>query len=435
MFILFAILFSLISVLAALRLHDRWDPARYFLIFWGGQVLLIYLAFHNKYIFSGYGLAYISATCLIFSLGTLLGRYFGSGKETETVKYELNEKRALLFLKGGFILAIANVVWGIYVNGFNLRELISFRILMELNNAAAENRYTEAVQSSALSQLTLIFVYLTPLLGGYLLPLIKGKKRFWCYLALLPALLISITQAVKTGLITSVALWATGVLVSAFANNREFISIKLKSVLKLGAVVVLFFAILFVSMVFRTGKFDKEVVEVIGDKFIIYAFGHVPAFDMWFTDNIGELEPTGGVKTFYGITNFLGIAERKTGVFTEHLFFGKASPGNILPDTDSNVYTLFRFLLEDFGFIGSLLVIMITGLISGYAWTMVRRQQNLRLAQTILISVLFFIAWSFVASVWAYTSFIATIVLFFGVLMVVYKKHVIARRYDEAICP
>lgn len=422
MFIIFAIIFSLVSLVAAIKLHDSWDPARYFLLFWGGQVLLIYIAFHNKYIFTGYGLAYLSATCIIFSLGTLIGRYFGSKGENENVKYELNEKRALLFLKGGFILAIANVVWGIYVNGFNLRELVSFRILMELNNAAAENRYTEAVQSSALSQLTLIFVYLTPLLGGYLLPMIKGKKKIWCYFALLPALLISITQAVKTGLITSVALWAAGVLVSAFANNREFIRIKLKSVINLGAVIVLFFSILFVSMVFRTGKFDKEVVEVISDKFIIYAFGHVPAFDMWFSNNIGELEPTGGVKTFYGITNFLGIAERKAGVFTEHLFFGKGNARNILPDTDSNVYTLFRFLLEDFGLIGSLLMLLITGAVSGYALTMIRRQQNMRLAQTILISVLFFIAWSFVASVWAYTSFIATIVLFFGVLMVSYRK-------------
>jgi oligosaccharide repeat unit polymerase len=423
MFIIFAIIFSLVSLVAAIKLHDRWDPARYFLLFWGGQVLLIYIAFQNKYIFTGYGLAYLSATCIIFSLGTLIGRYFGSKGEKENFKYELNEKRIMLFLKGGFVLAIANVVWGIYVNGFNLRELVSFRILMELNNAAAENRYTDAVQSSALSQLTLIFVYLTPLLGGYLLPMIKGKKKIWCYLALLPALLISITQAVKTGLITSVALWSAGVLVSAFANNREFIKIKLRTIVKLGAVVVLFFAILFVSMVFRTGKFDKEVVEVISDKFIIYAFGHVPAFDMWFSNNIGELEPTGGVKTFYGITNFLGIAERKAGVFTEHLFFGKGNARNILPDTDSNVYTLFRFLLEDFGLIGSLVMLLITGAISGYAITMVRRQQNIRLAQTILISVLFFIAWSFVASVWAYTSFIATIVLFFGVLMVSYRKY------------
>jgi len=149
MFIIFAIIFSLISILAAIKLHDRWDPARYFLLFWGGQVLLIYIAFHNKYIFTGYGLAYLSATCIIFSLGTLIGRYFGSKGEKENVKYDLNEKRALLFLKGGFVLAIANVVWGIYVNGFNLRELVSLRILMELNNAAAENRYTDAVQSSA----------------------------------------------------------------------------------------------------------------------------------------------------------------------------------------------------------------------------------------------------------------------------------------------
>jgi len=78
---------------------------------------------------------------------------------------------------------------------------------------------------------------------------------------------------------------------------------------------------------------------------------------------------------------------------------------------------MFRFILEDFGFLGSLLMIFLSGTISGYSWLMVKKQTNILLFQTILIAMLFFISWSFVASVWAYTSYIAMIVLMYFLLL------------------
>lgn len=35
MFIFFAYLFSLLAIILAFKLHDLYDPARYFLILWG----------------------------------------------------------------------------------------------------------------------------------------------------------------------------------------------------------------------------------------------------------------------------------------------------------------------------------------------------------------------------------------------------------------
>jgi oligosaccharide repeat unit polymerase len=189
-------------------------------------------------------------------------------------------------------------------------------------------------------------------------------------------------------------------------------------ILKIIVSIILFFLVLFLSMVFRTGKFDIETIQAISEKIITYAFGHLPTFDIWYTKNIGSLNPTGGLKTFYGISNLIGIAHRQQGIFAEYTTFGK----NNFSGLSTNVYTMFRFILEDYGIIGSLLVVFISGLISGFSWLMVKKQTNVIFFQTILIGILFFISWSFVSSVWAYTSFIAMIVLMHLLLVLSLSK-------------
>jgi hypothetical protein len=73
----------------------------------------------------------------------------------------------------------------------------------------------------------------------------------------------------------------------------------------------------------------------------------VPAFDMCLATTSGAGANRRG-KDILRNNKLPGIAERKAGVFTEHLFFVKERK-EYTADTDSNVYTLFRFILEDFG--------------------------------------------------------------------------------------
>jgi oligosaccharide repeat unit polymerase len=407
MLIFFAYILCLIVLFLAFRLHDKYDPARYFSIIWGGQIILIYTLFHNSLIFTGYGLVYISISCIIFSFGTIAGRLLGNKIPSGIYMYTLKLNRALLLLKICFFISLINVIQAIYANGFNIMQIISFKILLELNSVAATNRYANDTPSNIISQITLIFVYLTPLFGGYLLPLLSKRKKYWCYLSLLSALLITLTQAVKLGFINSIALWGIGVIVSSYANNNTFFRIRLVTTIKILFFSILFFTILFLSMIFRSGEFDLETIQAMSQKFILYAFGHLPTFDLWFTKNIGHLNPTGGVKTFYGITNYLGIAQRNQGVFTDLTSFGK----NNFSGMSTNIYTMFRFILEDYGLFGSILMLFITGIISGFTWLMIKKQTNILLFQTILIGALFFISMSFATSVWAYTSFILTIAL------------------------
>lgn len=422
MFIFFSFLFSLLAIYLGFKLHDKFDPARYFLIIWGVQVVLIYSVFHNYFSFSGWGLVYISCCCLIFSMGSLSGKLLGVILPEKDECHVVNSDRALLLLKISLVLAFLNVIIGIYENGFSLSELTSFNKLIELNTVASDNRYMHLTSSSLMNQLTLIFVYLSPLLGGYVLPILKNNRRIWSFMAVVPALLISLTQSIKLGFISSVLLWVVGLIVSSYANNKDFFRMRLTTFLKISFYGISFMTILFFSMAFRVGKFDSDSLKMIGERFFTYAFGHLPAFDSWFTKNIGEINPTNGVKTFYGITNYLGIAERKQGVFSEIIFLGK----NNNPQSDyimsTNVYTMFRFIVEDFGYIGSILMIFTTGMLSGFSWLMMLKKRATIFFQTILIAVLFFIFLSFATSAWVYTSYIATMVLMYLFLFSIFKK-------------
>ncbi len=418
MFILTSFFFSFIAIFLAFKVHDKYDPARYFSIFWGSQIIIIYALFHNNFLFTGYGLVFISMACLIFSAGTLVGRLIGTQIPERNTSYIFNTNRALLILLILLFLSIINVLKGIYAVGFNIRQIITFNALLELNNTAAINRYSGNQTPDFISRITLIFVYITPLIGGYLLPLLTNNKKKWSYISIIPSLLIAITQAVKLGFITSVALWSIGVLVSSYANNQSFLKIKKKTALKLLLFFGLFISVLFLSMILRTGKFDINTIQAISKKFINYSFGHLPAFDSWYFKNIGKIELSGGIKTFYGISNLIGIAERKQGIFSEFTMYGK----NNFTGISTNVYTVFRFIVEDFGTIGGWAMIFISGIVSGFSWLNVKKQYFKIFSQVILMSVLFFISWSFVASVWAYTSYIATMILMYLILIFSFSK-------------
>lgn len=422
MFVFFACLFSLVLMFVALKCHDRFDPARYFLLLWGGQIVLVYGIFHNQFIFTGYGLVYIAMMVGVFSMGTLAGQMLGKTIPEKNIESTFNSRRSLLFLQIGLGFGLLNVLQVIQANGFGVSDLFTFKTLLKINATATNMRYTMDEQHDLFSRLTLIFVNLTPLYGGYLVPLLSGKKRIWCYLAILPGLLISLTQAVKLALVTNMVLIVVGIIVSSYANNPSFFKIKLATVGKITLLGISFFAVLFLSMMFRAGKFDAGTVQYMSQKFMTYAFGHLPAFDVWFTDNLGQLDPDGGMKTFYGISNFLGLAVRKQGVFTESIYFWKDVHHLIPSNMSTNVFTVFRFLLEDFGYVGSFLSMLVTGLASGFSWLMVKRQKSALFFQTVLVAFLFFIFMSFATSVWVYTSYIATIVCFYVLVRFTFSK-------------
>lgn len=422
MFSAFLLILCFLLFFISYRLCGKYDPARIFASIWILQIAFVLLFCQGFLKFEYYGLLYILILSAFFIFGSCYGTIIGSRLNYRKRLYTIifNDKKAFWLLIILFILAFINPVLALYKQGFNLFSLFDFEELLVINNSMAVERYANNTGApSLLNQLFLVFSYTSPLYGGYCYLLLPVKRRKWCVFTIFPALFITLTQAVKMGLISSVLLWLSGFIVCMIVHHIP-IKVDIKYITRMLLGTFLLLLLLFVSMMFRTGEFDREMVSIVGQKFVVYAFGHLPAFDLWFTTQ-DVFDYSYGSKTFYGITNFIGIVKREQGVFQEVYNIGKDNF-----DGTTNVYTVFRILIEDFGYIGSCIVFFMLGFLSRISICCIHKNIFSYFDQVILMAVYSFIFWSFVTSLFAYTSYIAMFCLMFILLYISYSKRLVS---------
>lgn len=123
-----------------------------------------------------------------------------------------------------------------------------------------------------------------------------------------------------------------------------------------------------------------------------------------------------GAMTFMGIANALGLADRKLGLYRDLVYFGRLNK-----TSRSNVYTIFRLLIDDFGIIGALAFLFILGFISSKAVAFINQRKWLFLSQVVLVAIYSLIMWSFATSIWAYTSILCAYGLAFIIFSILQK--------------
>lgn len=189
-----------------------------------------------------------------------------------------------------------------------------------------------------------------------------------------------------------------------------------KIILRFALVIVGFLGTLFISMVFRTGEVTEKTILEISEKFVSYAVGHMHNIDMWYT-SYQPTDLTWGSRTFLGISNILGIEERVQGIYPEFLNVGKNGFFGI-----SNTYTIFRPLVEDFGEVGAMVAMFIMGVIGNMSLKAVIAHRATIFNQVILVALFAYLMWSFSASFYAYTTYLAMFVVAYILLNLIQTK-------------
>ena len=82
----------------------------------------------------------------------------------------------------------------------------------------------------------------------------------------------------------------------------------------------------------------------------------------------------------------------------------------------TNIFTVFRVVIEDFGYIGSILFYFIFGGVTTYIDKNIKVNRYALTNQIIIMGIWAFIMWSFVTTFFAYTSYIVMLVIMFGLL-------------------
>lgn len=123
-----------------------------------------------------------------------------------------------------------------------------------------------------------------------------------------------------------------------------------------------------------------------------------------------------GKKTFLGITNILGLCHRPIGLYKDMITISYKD------HRVSNVYTLFRILIEDFSIIGSCIYLFIIGFFIFIMSDNVKNKYLILISIPLLLVSYFNVFWAFATTIFVYTSFFLTFFMFFVILLIVCKR-------------
>ncbi len=395
----------IILLLLSWKYIKRLEPAGVFAAMW--IILITIILCCQEFIIIRYsGLLFILVCIFSFVFGTIFCESYYTPQEHPNRKLLFNKKKAITLMEILIFAAFVNPIYTVVLHGFSPMEIFDLGTLLQMNNAISIDRYSGVERTTFINQVMLVFSYAAPLFGGFCYRLVGRKGKIISIFSIIPCLFVAFTQAMKMGLITSVFLWVCGLLVCSFSYHLS-LRIRVKYAIAISGGACLFLGLLFMSMILRTGEISDRIVDDITNKFFTYAFGYVPCFDIWF-DSSDVNEYTYGAKTFYGISNAFGILERLTGIYPEWIPFGKNGFKG-----ESNVYTVFRVLIEDFGPGPCCLIMMVLGGVSCTVTKNIIAKNSLVINQIALSAIYSFIMWSFVTSFFAYNSYLVMFFIMF----------------------
>ena len=409
------LIIALLIVLAFLswKYMMQLEPAGVFAAMWIALITAV-LLMQNFIILRFSGILYIVICVILFMLGTIFCDYVYHPHPSH-VTLTFRKKWALPVLAVLFVCAMVTPLYSIILHGFSIQALLDMRELLEMNKNISEDRYSGVEARNLITQVFLIFCYAAPLFGGFCYRWVNKYVKVLCILSLIPGIFVALTQSMKMGMVSGFILWATGFFICSFSYHLS-LKIKLRNVIISAIIFILFFGILFFSMVFRTGEVSEGTVALIQEKFVSYALGQFHCFDMWYT----TYEPTNyswGTKTFMGISNVIGLEQRSQGVYSEFYQIGKNGFFGI-----ANIFTIFRSLIEDFGEAGTCLLMFLLGLFSKMSLKNLILNNSIFMHQTIMTAVYAYLMWSFATSFFAYTSYIALFVVAYILFRILQKE-------------
>lgn len=409
---LFSILI-IILLLLSWKYILRLEPAGVFAAIWVFFAVST-LLLQNYIDLNFEGCVFVLAGVIFFVAGTIFSDYF---YQPTPSGYQLQIRKKwvtplLLILLAG---AMVNPLYSIILHGFSLRALLDMREVLEMNKGISEDRYAGAEAHDLVNQFFLIFSYAAPVIGGLCYRLVGKFNKVLCLITLIPCTFIALTQSLKMGMIASFILFFASYIVCSYTYGLP-IRMKGKVILNFALVIVGFLLTLFISMVFRTGEVSQKTILEISEKFVSYAIGHMHNVDFWYT-SYQPTELTWGSKTFMGVSNLLGIEERVQGIYQEYNNVGQNGFYGI-----SNTFTIFRPLVEDFSEVGAMVAMFVMGVIANMSLKAVIAHRATIFNQVVLVAIFAFLMWSFSASFYAYTTYLAMFVLVFILFHFIQKR-------------
>lgn len=300
--------------------------------------------------------------------------------------------------------------------GVALSSLTNPATLQTIASTLSLARYENTIEPVQL-RLMLCYIYFCCLLGGYYFahPSSSRRSKWYAFLPLLGSLLLTATTSAKAGLLLSGLLWLAAYLpnqilqhsVMSFTRTRLLIW----GMIGGGALISLFVAAMFL----RYGAESMTDTSSTLERLRLYFAAHLSVFSRWWDQYYEFSSPQFGRISFFGPAALLGLNARQGGVYGLLPEF----PGGVM-SLDSNIYTIYRGLLEDFTLPGLLLVTTLVGLCIGYSFHAIRRRHTRRPLPYVMLTAFYVVlGWSHVINPFGYTTLIVAISAYAATLIIV----------------
>lgn len=403
---LYVLIVPTVFIVFGRKLRKEWSAPMYLCgVFWMLYVSASYLLMKDDYPFSMAGIVWIHITLWIMLLAENLADRKIERRNVKERTIELSTQ-SWLYLKSCCVFGVLGVIYQVSLYGFQFSDFTSLSTLATMNNTVAIARYAGKSITNIFTQISLIFIYAAPACGGFAFVHARTKiQKIWSTATILPCVLMVLFTNTKAGIIAVSILWISAYLISFFFRYKHSPIIKASMAFAMATIVALFFGFLLLSMTLRIGEVSSNSIQAVERKFMSYAFGSVQAFDWW----CGKLyypDYKFGAQTYLAVSNIFGLAERVQGVYAYEL------------GTASNVYTVFRGIIEDFGFVLGILYLSVKALLCGVCFNKIRCSSKIPFfSVTFLTAEMFFLVYGFIISIWTYISYILAVVIFWGYLV------------------
>ncbi|MBS0170434.1 MAG: oligosaccharide repeat unit polymerase [Nitrospira sp.] len=418
--ILLALPLILLAGWARIEQGSWFAPGAFFSLLWVGYSVGPLMLAPDLAVWPG-ALVMIWIITLIVYVGTVTGLgQFGSASHHVKAVSRNNWPTVETFNKVGASLRNAMIFCGtlgcvavvmlVQSGGYSIGDLLSTDAVAAMAQFFSTARYAEVYRPPAIVQLFLVFMYASALLGGAWFACSTGTYlRMLAFFPFVPAILITVVQTTRAPMLFQMVFWLSaywGMKIFKDGTGRPLFTKKaIFFVPIVGCALLVGF-----SMVLLT-RYDlalDSLLPVVWPRFIRGdVVGYLVAFGEWLkSEKYMDIAPSFGAITFGGIFEALGIKNRVLGIHEDVIDIDLGGEFS----TDTNIYTVFRGLIEDFTLPGSLAILFCVGLVGGTGYRMVAGRAVAGLP--LLISFYWFALWSPIAAVTTYNTLIVAFLMF-----------------------
>lgn len=282
------------------------------------------------------------------------------------------------------------------------REFAGGGSFAELAMYASMARYEGQFSIPPSVRLLTAVTYFAATLAAFLTASTPAEQRRWKlgFVWLAPLVAAMLVHTAKANVLYGLVMWGAGWTAGlAYASHVQRVARPGAWVRP--AIAVLVLAGLFVfSQGLRMNRTSIGDLPFLLDHLRLYVVGHMPVFGHWVVNDMPRTAGESmGAATFAGIAELLGLAHRQAGIYEGNTGF-----------TDSNIYTAWRPLVEDFGIVGGAAFLAVLAYVAGLGWQLLRSG---RLGGgALVIAYVAYMTWSPITSIFVYSMLLAVVVIF-----------------------